>query len=106
MTQTVTIKLTQPIQRGETTITTVTLRKPKGGELRGLSLQSLMQCDYNAVRTLVPRIATPQLLEEDMDQMEADDVASFTGEVLGFFMSPEQKKAILASVGMTPPSTD
>ena len=33
-----TVKLETPIKRGETEITVVKLRKPKAGELRGLSL--------------------------------------------------------------------
>lgn len=93
------IMLETPIIRGETTIHEVTLRKPLGGDLRGLSIQSLMQCDYNACRTLVPRIAMPQILDTDFDTMPADDVAAFSGEILGFFMSQSQKAAIFAALG-------
>lgn len=100
MSETATIVLTQPIQRGETQIREVTLRKPKGGDLRGLNVQSLMQADYNACRTLVPRIAVPQLLETDFDAMEAEDIAAFAGEIIGFFMPKEAKAAIMASLGM------
>lgn len=99
--QTATVHLASPIVRGDQTISEVTLHKPKGGALRGLSVQALMQCDYNSVRTLVPRIATPQILETDFDAMDAEDVASFTGEVLGFFMSAAQKAAIMAHLGLT-----
>lgn len=99
MTQSATIKLTQPIQRGETPISEVTLRKPMGGDLRGLNVQSLIQADYNAVRTLVPRIAAPQLLETDLDAMEAEDIAAIAGEVIGFFMPKAAKEAIMASIG-------
>ena len=105
--KTATVTLNKPIQRGDQTITEVTLTKPLGGALRGLSIQSLMQCDYNSVRTLVPRIASPQILETDFDAMEADDIAAFTGEVLGFFISPAQKTALFAHLGMAPaPSSE
>lgn len=99
MTQTATITLTQPIQRGETAITELTLRKPLGGDLRGLNVQALMQADYNACRILLPRIAMPQLLETDLDQMPAEDIAMMTGEIIGFFMPKEVKAAIMASMG-------
>lgn len=101
MTQSATVKLETPISRGETTIPEITLRKPMGGDLRGLSIQSLTQSDYNAIRTLVPRIATPQVLEADFDTMDAADVASFAGEILGFFMSREQQEAIANYLGQT-----
>lgn len=88
------VNLTNPILRGETEITQVTLREPKGGDLRGLSIQQLNQSDYNAVRTLVPRISVPPILETDFDAMPAADIAALSGEVLGFFMSPAQLAAI------------
>lgn len=99
MTQTATITLTQPIQRGETSISELILRQPMGGDLRGLNVQALMQADYNACRTLLPRIASPQLLETDLDQMPAEDIAMLTGEIIGFFMPKEVKAAIMASMG-------
>lgn len=99
MTQTATIPLTQPIQRGETSISELILRQPMGGDLRGLNVQALMQADYNACRVLLPRIATPQLLETDLDQMPAEDIAMLTGEIIGFFMPKEVKAAIMASMG-------
>ena len=99
MTASATVKLETPIRRGETEIAEITLRKPMGGDLRGISIQSLTQSDYNAVRTLVPRIATPQVLESDFDAMDAADVAAFAGEVLGFFMTSEQQAAIASYLG-------
>lgn len=94
------VKLQRPIVRGEQTITEVTLREPLGGDMRGLNVQQLNQSDYNAVRTLVPRIATPMLLETDFDAMPAPDIAAFAGEILGFFMSPEQMAAIEGYFGI------
>lgn len=100
MTATATVKLETPIKRGESEITAFTLRKPMGGDLRGLTIQSLTQSDYNAIRTLVPRIATPQLLETDFDTMSAADVAAFAGEILAFFMTSEQQAAIADYLGL------
>lgn len=92
--KTATVTLQRPIRRGDLVITEVMLREPLGGDLRGLNVQQLNQSDYNAIRTLVPRIAMPQILESDFDGMSAADVAAFAGEVLGFFMSPAQMAAI------------
>lgn len=39
------IELDQPIKRGDTEITSVTIRKPKSGELRGVRLQVLLEMD-------------------------------------------------------------
>lgn len=102
--QSATVQLERPIQRGEQTIAEVTLRAPKGGDLRGLSVQSLMQGDYNACRTLVPRIATPPVLETDFDELPVADVASFTGEIMGFFFSPEQKALVMEHLGLATPT--
>lgn len=100
--QTATVTLETAITRGEQTISEVTLRKPMGGDLRGLSVQDLTKSEYNAIRTLVPRIATPQILESDIDAMGADDIAAFAGEILGFFMTASQKNAVHQFLGVTP----
>lgn len=42
------ITLETPLQRGEQTINDITLRKPSAGELRGLSLVSLLQMEVTA----------------------------------------------------------
>ncbi|WP_247392571.1 phage tail assembly protein, partial [Ralstonia pseudosolanacearum] len=46
--QTTTITLDTPITRGEQTISTITVRKPGAGELRGVSLMDLMRMDVTA----------------------------------------------------------
>lgn len=47
------VPLENPIKRGDTTITKVTLRKPKGGEMRGLTTRDLMNGDVNSVIALI-----------------------------------------------------
>ncbi|MGL4855952.1 phage tail assembly protein, partial [Plesiomonas sp.] len=42
-----TVTLETPIQRGNTTITQVVVRKPKSGALRGCRLQALMEMDVD-----------------------------------------------------------
>lgn len=68
------IVLEQPIKRGDTTITEITLRKPAAGELRGLKLVDLLNGDVNATIRLVPRISTPTLTEQDVAALDVADL--------------------------------
>lgn len=68
------IVLEQPIKRGDTTITEITLRKPASGELRGLKLVDLLNGDVNATIRLVPRISTPTLTEQDVAALDVADL--------------------------------
>ena len=87
------VDLETPIVRGETTIDKVQLRRPLGGALRGLSTLDLVRMEYNAIRTVVPRISTPPVLEQDFDRMDGADILTISTEVAGFFlprgMSPD-----------------
>ena len=56
-----TVTLDSPIQRGETTIDKLQLRKPRSGELRGLSLVDLGQLKVDALTKVLPRITVPPL---------------------------------------------
>jgi len=91
---TATVKLGTPIARDDTEVAQLTLRKPKAGDLRGLSLQDVLQSDVTSLIRLVPRISDPALTELEVSELEADDVAEIGGTIFGFFMSPAQKLAI------------
>lgn len=98
-----TVTLNTPIVRGETTIEKLTLRKPKGGELRGLTLQEILQTDIGTIITLVQRISDPILIKDEADNLEADDLAEIGGVIRGFFMTTAERKAIESYVaGLTP----
>jgi hypothetical protein len=56
-----TFTLAAPIARGETAIEALTIRKPSAGQLRGLSLQSLLSLDITAILTVTPRITMPPI---------------------------------------------
>ena len=93
------VKLNTPIKRGDEEITEVSLRKPLGGDLRGLSLNEVLQSDFVSLAKLVPRISTPALHEHEMDTMPADDIAEIGGTIFGFFMTPAQKAALKKITG-------
>ncbi|WP_417262633.1 phage tail assembly protein [Celeribacter sp.] len=84
--------LLTPISRGDEKITSVSLRKPKTGDLRGLKMINLMQMDVATMATLLPRITDPSLLPNEVDDLDPADFFALTTEVLGFFMTPDQVK--------------
>lgn len=86
------ITLDTPIQRGEQTITDVSLRKPSAGELRGLSLTDLLQMDVAALQKVLPRITTPTLTEQDVGRMDPADLVQLGGTVAGFLV-PKSARA-------------
>ncbi|MGQ5524819.1 phage tail assembly protein [Chitinimonas sp. PSY-7] len=88
-----TITLETPIQRGEQLIETVTLRKPKAGNLRGISLLNLMQMETDAVIRVVPRISEPTLNAQDMDRLDTADLVQFGTMIAGFLLPKAVKEA-------------
>lgn len=84
------IELDEPIQRGNTTITELQIRKPKAGELRGISLLSLGQMDVLALRKVLPRITTPTLTEAEIDNMSMTDFMLCGAAVGRFFMTKKE----------------
>lgn len=86
------IKLTRPIERHSGAhVTELTLREPAAGELRGLKVFDLMQGDTDAVIKLLPRIAQPTIIAEEVEGMHAADLAAVAAEIIGFFLNPEQQ---------------
>lgn len=85
------VTLDTPIQRGDQTITRVTLRKPKSGELRGVSLTELLQLKVEAIQAVVPRISSPTLQKQDMANMDPADLVALGSVVIGFLLTKEQK---------------
>lgn len=81
-----TITLDQPIKRGDSEITSVELRKPVSGELRGLTLTDLLQMDVNALQRILPRISTPTLTEMEAAALDPADLVQFGSMVAGFLL--------------------
>ncbi|SEA50356.1 phage tail assembly protein [Variovorax sp. YR216] len=81
-----TVTLDTPIQRGETSITVVTLRRPKAGELRGVALTDLLQLDVTALQTVLPRISNPMLLKQDVAELDPADLVQLGTKVAGFLL--------------------
>ncbi|MFC0669474.1 phage tail assembly protein [Azotobacter chroococcum] len=92
MTQTTkTVTLDNPIVRGEQTITTIELRKPDSGSLRGVTLTDVLQMDVNALFVVLPRISTPALTKPELLQMDPADLLQLGSEVTVFLLPKSAK---------------
>ncbi|WP_258397327.1 phage tail assembly protein [Paraburkholderia unamae] len=89
--------LDTPIVRGNQTIDKITLRKPRSGELRGVSLADLVNLDVSALSKVLPRISSPTLTEHDVSSIDPADLVQIGGIFAGFLMS-KAVKAKLASL--------
>ena len=85
-----TVKLSAPITRGQTTLNEITLRPPRAADLKGLPLTGLLNMETNALAQLITRISTPSLITQEIDAMPVDAFLQLAGEVLHFFVPPEQ----------------
>lgn len=92
-----TITLESPIQRGEQTITTVSVRKPNTGALRGVSLTNLLQLEVAAIATVLPRVTDPALTQQDINNLDPADLVQLGGEVAGFLLPKAAKAAYLSA---------
>ena len=85
------ITLEEPIKRGDTEITEIQIRKPKVGELRGVSLSQLMQMDVSELTKIMPRITQPTLTAEEIQNMDPADLIQVAIEV-AYFLLPKALK--------------
>jgi hypothetical protein len=86
------IILETPVQRGDNPITSVTVRKPKAGELRGTQLVNLLNMDVGALEIVLPRITTPTLTRQDVSNLDPADLTQLGMEVTGFLLTRQAKQ--------------
>lgn len=87
-----TITLDSPIKRGDDTITSVEVRKPASGELRGCNLTDLLQMDVVALTKVLPRITTPSLTEKEVSRLDPADLLQMGSEVSNFLLPNRMKQ--------------
>ena len=90
-----TITLDTPLTRGETEITEIQIRKPKAGELRGVSITSLMQIEVTELTKVLPRITTPALTDDELRIMDIADLTQMGLEVSNFLLPKALKRESL-----------
>ncbi|VXC79907.1 phage tail assembly protein [Sphingomonas sp. 8AM] len=72
--------------------TEIHVRKPMSGELRGLTINALLNCDVAALLTIAPRITSPVIPKGAT--MDPADLTQLGGEVMDFLL-PKAAKAAL-----------
>ena len=87
------ILLETPIRRGDQVISSLTLRKPDAGTLRGIKLADLLQMDVGALTTLLPRISSPTLTAADAAKLDPVDLVAIATEVGNFFLTKAQRES-------------
>lgn len=88
----VTVTLDTPIQRGQTTIDKVTIRRPRAGELRGIRIVDLANLDVGSLVTLLPRITLPSLTKPEVENLDPADLTALAQEV-ALFLVPKKVRA-------------
>lgn len=89
------IELDEPIKRGTEKITSITLRKPVSGELRGVNLMELAHMDVLALRKVLPRITTPSLTDIEVGRMDPADLMQCGVAVASFLLTKKARQASL-----------
>ena len=80
------VELDEPIKRGETEITSITVRKPNSGALRGVRLQAMLEMDVNYMTEVLPRITEPALTKQEIGAMPPGDLLNLSIEVTNFLL--------------------
>lgn len=86
--------LDTPIKRGDSEITSIELRKPVSGELRGLSLTDLLQMDVNAMHRVLPRISIPSITEAEAAALDPADLLQLSAKVASFLLPKAARQAV------------
>ncbi|WGO84665.1 phage tail assembly protein [Arsenophonus apicola] len=81
-----TVKLDEPIKRGDTELTEISVRKPNTGALRGIRLQALMDMDVLSMTEVLPRITSPALTKAEIMLMNPADLVLLSIEVVSFLL--------------------
>lgn len=85
------VALESPIQRGETTIASIELRRPNSGELRGLNLHDILKLDVDSMHKLLPRITVPPITPAEAMSLDPADLVALSAEVSDFFVPAGMK---------------
>ena len=92
--ETRTVTLETPIKRGESAFSSVTIRRPYGPALRGVSLAKILTLgDHDAFATLIPRITHPTIFKSDIESgaLDLGDMINIVEEI-GIFFLPKSAR--------------
>jgi hypothetical protein len=94
-TETAIVVLDEPLARGNSKISEITLHRPKSGALRGVSLMDLMNMNVSALQVVLPRISSPSLTPFDVAAMDPADLIKCGMEV-SLFLAPKADRALVS----------
>lgn len=86
-----TVELDVGVKRGDQTITSLQVRKPGGGELRGLSTVDVIRQDYNSMQKLAPRVTMPPITEAEFAALDPADILALGTEIAAFFLNRRER---------------
>lgn len=86
------VELDEPIMRGSQEIGKITLRRPKSGALRGVSLMDLANMSVSALAIVLPRITTPTLTKQEVDNLCPADLTALGIEVASFLAQKKHQQ--------------
>jgi hypothetical protein len=89
-----TVILDEPLTRGDTVITSVQVRKPLSGELRGVSLMELGNMDVASLQRVLPRITQPTLAPHDVANLDPADLMALGTEVAVFLLKKADRPVV------------
>ncbi|TRD18400.1 phage tail assembly protein [Palleronia caenipelagi] len=92
-----TITLSAPVTVDGAEVTEITLREPRAGELRGLSMTQIAQMEAGQMMRLLPRITQPPLSEAQISALSLRDFFGLSAGAASFLVSPEDLKALKES---------
>lgn len=95
----VSITLSEPIQREGGDLLWLTLAKPNAGNMRGLKVPDIVNGDVNTILALLPRIATPVISAHEAEALEPEDIGEIAGAIFGFFMTATDKARMAQMMG-------
>lgn len=91
--------LDAPVTVGDTEVipagTVIQVRRPTSGELRGLTINALLNCHVVALLTLAPRITAPMIPKGAT--LDPADLTQLGGEVMDFLLPRAAKAALPTS---------
>ncbi|MBF0169053.1 MAG: phage tail assembly protein [Alphaproteobacteria bacterium] len=79
------VNLSMPLGEGERKVDKLALRRPSSGELRGISIQKLIEMDITTVLVVLPRISMTPLSPQMVNQIDPADLISVGEAISGFF---------------------
>lgn len=88
------VELDWPIRLGDQEVTTLKLRKPHSGELRGLSLVALGQMQVDELTKLLPRITIPTIPAPVIATIDPADMMEIANKVTDFLLTRRLRAAL------------